>query len=395
MPGLLTRFVHRPQRVWLRRANFQIHLWLGLLFALYLIVIGSTGSILVFREELETFAGVNPWHNIRFHQPQANIANVLNLVNQQYQGSRLISISTPTESKPVFLTTVQGPYGRSTIASDAVTGMILGAVPKKRSWLNFVQDLHITLLLGPNGRALNGVAAAFLLVINLTGLVIWWPGIRRWKRALTVDCQRRWRRLNFDIHSAVGFWTLAIVSFWALSGVYFGWSRQVFTIVNRISPVISAKPPVVKLAPVAVETQPDLSAIIAHARSLDPGTSLEGVAFPYSRRAPLEILMRRGKGIGREYTDTLYFNPWDGSYIQTWRYGINESLSDWFIWSQVPLHYGTYWGLGFKVVWASLGLAIPLLTVTGTIMYWNRVLRRLRFHSERVHLAVAREGRTR
>jgi uncharacterized iron-regulated membrane protein len=55
---------------------------------------------------------------------------------------------------------------------------------------------------------------------------------------------------------------------------------------------------------------------------------------------------------------------------------VNQSLGDWIIWSQVPLHFGTYWGLGVKIVWALAGMAIPLLAITGLLMYWNRVLRR-------------------
>ena len=93
-------------------------------------------------------------------------------------------------------------------------------------------------------------------------------------------------------------------------------------------------------------------------------------------RAPLAILMRRRNAPGYEYVDTVYFNPYNGEYISTWRYGVNQSLGDWIIWSQVPLHFGTYWGCGVKIVWAAAGLAIPLLGVTGLLMYWNRALRR-------------------
>ncbi len=88
------------------------------------------------------------------------------------------------------------------------------------------------------------------------------------------------------------------------------------------------------------------------------------------------MLMRRRDSPGYEYVDTVYFNPYTGEYISTWRYGVNRSLGDWIIWSQVPLHFGTYWGLGVKIVWAAAGLAIPLLAITGLLMYWNRALRR-------------------
>jgi uncharacterized iron-regulated membrane protein len=86
--------------------------------------------------------------------------------------------------------------------------------------------------------------------------------------------------------------------------------------------------------------------------------------------------MRRRDTPGREYMDTVYLNPYTGQYISTWRYGVNQSLGDWIVWSQVPLHFGTYWGWTVKLIWALAGLAIPLLALTGLVLYWNRVLRR-------------------
>lgn len=82
----------------------------------------------------------------------------------------------------------------------------------------------------------NGVGAAFLLLLNATGMVIWWPGIRNWRRALKVDFERGWRRINFDLHVSVGFWTIVIASVWAVSGIYFGWPRPIFQFVNSLSP---------------------------------------------------------------------------------------------------------------------------------------------------------------
>src|SRR5690606_17861658 len=49
---LWRRWVARPQQIWLRRAFFQVHLWAGVIVGLYIIAIGVSGSILVFKEEL-------------------------------------------------------------------------------------------------------------------------------------------------------------------------------------------------------------------------------------------------------------------------------------------------------------------------------------------------------
>jgi uncharacterized iron-regulated membrane protein len=375
--SFLQRFFHRPQQVAVRRLNFQVHLWAGIILTLYMIVIGVTGSILVFRPELEWLCGLKPFQRIQAREPLADIATVVENLRAAYPRSHIVSVEAPTENDATFVAVVEG-RGRIKVACGPKEGKVLGEFPKVRNWLDVVQELHESLLIHPGsqGRMLNGIGAASLLVLNATGMVIWWPGIRNWKRALKVDFRRNWRRINFDLHLSVGFWTILIASFWAVSGIYFGWPRQVFLFVNSFSPVISARPPAITVAPESAVPELDLRSLVRQARTLDPGTTLGGIAFPYSRRAPLGILMRRGNSVGREYVDTVYFNPYSGEYISTWRYGVNQSVGDWIIWSQVPLHFGTYWGLGVKLVWFTAGLAIPLLAVTGLLMYWNRALRR-------------------
>jgi uncharacterized iron-regulated membrane protein len=383
--SFLRGFVRRPQRVWLRRLNFQIHLWIGLILTLYLIMIGLTGSILIFREELEHLAGANPWRDIQTSGPYADPADVIATVRAAFPDARMTSLSAPTKSNPVYTAVLQTrgrAAGAGSIAVHPVTGQILGRsqrrLPKNWAWLGVVRNLHVTLLSGVTGRQVNGVLAGLLLLVNLTGMVVWWPGLRGWTRALTIDFARTWRRVNFDLHRAVGFWTFAIVSFWGISGVYFGWSRETRMLVEKLSPVISAMPPVIKVEPrpAATSGAADLRAMLTEAASLDPGTTLRQIAFPSGRRAPLEISMQRSGTRGAEFADTLYFDPYDGRYLAIWKYGINQSLGDWFIWLQIPLHFGTFWGLGVKILWAAFSLSIPLLCVTGALMYWNRFLRR-------------------
>jgi hypothetical protein len=53
--NIVTGWLRQPQRVWLRRAIFQIHLWTGLAIGLYVVVLSLSGSVLVYRAEISQF----------------------------------------------------------------------------------------------------------------------------------------------------------------------------------------------------------------------------------------------------------------------------------------------------------------------------------------------------
>jgi uncharacterized iron-regulated membrane protein len=371
----IRRVLYQPRQVWIRKANFQVHLWIGIVLALYLIVIGVSGSILVLRIELGALAGANPWESKKPPEPRVEIAAVVRKLEVRYPDFRILSVMAPGRTEANYTARLLGRT-QIRVGVDAGTGEILGEPKRGPAWLDTVEKLHVSLFAARNGRIINGIGGAFLLAMCITGIVNWWPGARNWRRALTVDFRRSWRRINFDMHSAIGFWALAIISFWAVSGVYFAWPREAFELVNRISPIVNSKAPVVEVTARSEMSEPDLSGLVKRAYQLDAGTAFAGVEFPFNRRAPIEILMRRGNGLSREYEDVLYFDPYTGAYLTTWKYGVNQSLGDWFIWSQVPMHFGVYWGVGIKIVWAVLGLAVPTLAVTGLLMYWNRTLRK-------------------
>jgi uncharacterized iron-regulated membrane protein len=82
-------------------------------------------------------------------------------------------------------------------------------------------DLHKILLAGQLGRDINGVASILVTVLVLTGLVIWWPGRRRWRRSLVVVRPTRTHRFSWHLHSAIGFWSIVLLFGWAFTGVYF------------------------------------------------------------------------------------------------------------------------------------------------------------------------------
>ena len=54
------QWIRHPERVWARRALFQIHLWVGAGAGLYIVLMSITGSLIVWRNELERKSSLTP-----------------------------------------------------------------------------------------------------------------------------------------------------------------------------------------------------------------------------------------------------------------------------------------------------------------------------------------------
>jgi uncharacterized iron-regulated membrane protein len=215
--------------------------------------------------------------------------------------------------------------------------------------------------------------------MSLTGIVIWWPGLRNWCRSLTVDFSRQWKRINWDLHSAAGFWTLALLLTWAVSGAYFAWPTEFRTLVNWFSPVSAAQATPPDTSQKGKLPPPALRGLLAEATRRTHGGSLLSVSFPADDRGHIRVFMARGPERTYDLADYHYFDPFTGKHLAVWRRGMDQSAGDVVMDWIGPLHFGTFGGEGaagiaVKVLWMLLGLAPPTLAVSGLLMYWNRYL---------------------
>src|SRR6267378_1290367 len=159
------QWMQHPENLWVRRAFFQIHLWVGAGVGFYIVLMSITGSLIVYRNDLEK-------------------------------------------------------------------------TPSLVSSVEWIVDLHENLLFGTNGRFVNGIGAIGLILLCLTGAIIWWPGIGHWRRALTVNWKFPFARLSWDLHSALGFWGFLFVLMWGISGLYFAFPQPFNAVFGLIAEAV-------------------------------------------------------------------------------------------------------------------------------------------------------------
>src|SRR5262249_22395540 len=121
------------------------------------------------------------------------------------------------------------------------TGQDVGnAVPPGIRLVSKLTELHDDLLAGSTGRMVNGIDALLIIVVASTGIIVWWPGIPAWPRRLAVHRHVGWRRFVWDLHSMIGFWALAFILVFALSGAYLGNPEPFQHLVDRLEPSTDA-----------------------------------------------------------------------------------------------------------------------------------------------------------
>jgi uncharacterized iron-regulated membrane protein len=231
-----TQWVRQPQTLWVRRALFQVHLWTGLAIGLYIVVLSITGSVLVYRNELDSsFATTRPTYDgkaKRLTTDELRTAAV-----RAYPGWEVTRVGeTITRRNPTIEIWVERRGEKKERLFNPYTGADLGdSVTQGEYFVLWLARLHDELLFDRPGRYWNGMLSLVMTVLVVTGLIVWWPGSSRWKRSLGIKWSSGWRRFNWDLHSAIGFWMFLFMLMWGISGFYLGVPEPFSNFVDYIS----------------------------------------------------------------------------------------------------------------------------------------------------------------
>ncbi|HXF30230.1 MAG TPA: PepSY-associated TM helix domain-containing protein [Solirubrobacterales bacterium] len=291
---------------------------------------------------------------------------------------------------------------------DDTDGRLLGTIDREHGLMGFVANLHecgftceemsgyvgflakpaqvrgLDLTLGNEGNwggFILAVSAILLLILVLTGIVLWWPGRGRVKRGLKVRRGRGRYKLHYDLHKVVGFLALPALAIWALTGINFELPKQTEGAFYAVTPG-SAPPESIY----EFESKPGsgpgvtMSEAIEEARTAVPSDStLISVTNP-----------ERGE-------KTSYYELWFAHGVDTWAYGDypgnygvyvdrysgqaqryfpnpgNDTVTNNFMqnWAGA-IHMGTLVGWIPRLGWIAFGLTPLLLAITGTATWVMR-----------------------
>lgn len=386
----------------MRGLGVILHRYIGLATALFLVLLGLTGSVLAFREPVSAWLA-----------PDLYEAPARGPVLSADELARQVAIADPQATVVFFpldlkpgkgASVLVGPresLGYDTLWLDPVSGNELGrtdsqaALPTRRTLVDWLYHLHRQLAIPGlwGGWILGGVSLLWFFDCFIGACLTFPRGhavLRRWWPAWKV----RRTRLNYDVHRAGGLWPWLLLGTMALSGVYLTLYNELFMPVLRTVATVTSEPfdlppPAQDPTPASV-TMARAAAIAvreAHARnwSAEPDGVYHDVArrfwFVYFEKAESQWATAGSYGV---FVD-------DRSGAVTFVRTPEGTGADVFVNWLSALHMGNVFGIPYKWGLLLLGIVVAGLSVTGVVI-WGRKLRSRQAMHRRKVASTRREG---
>ncbi|MFB4371789.1 MULTISPECIES: PepSY domain-containing protein [unclassified Pseudomonas] len=359
-----------------KKILFQLHWFFGITAGLVLALMGVTGALYSFQDEI--LLAINPQMVVT-----AQAGEVLppgELVERlQAQGLSVSGLYVDTEGgQPtrVFLTPTPGERRGGIRFVDPYTAESLGE-PRGLQFFGLMLQLHRFLAMGQSGRQITGACTIALVFFCLSGLYLRWPRrVWSWRAWLTFDWAKKGRAFNWDLHSVVGTWCLPLYLCAALTGLY--WSYDWYR--GGLESLLSDKPRAAgeergrRGPPPQGQAMPPVDyAKLWQGIQRTAGDKL-GV---YSLQLPSTagqsarvFFMLRDTEHTRAF-DQMQLDPLTGEAKQVERYA-DKSFKAQLLASVYALHTGEYFGMVGRVLMMVASLLMPLFIVTGLLLYLDR-----------------------
>lgn len=219
----------------MNKAFRKIHLWLSVPVGLIITIICLTGAVLVFErditESLDPHLYKVPYTQGDTILPPSQIA--ARIRSQVPDSLRLLSLQLPGEEGAACMARFEGK-GKRSLSVNPYTGEINGWT-KPIPFFQTMRKLHRWLMDAPaykgaksTGKTIVGITTLLMVVILVSGVVIWVPRTRKALRSrLTISCRKGWRRFWYDSHVSLGIYATLFLLVMALTGLTwsFSWYR--------------------------------------------------------------------------------------------------------------------------------------------------------------------------
>ncbi len=345
----------------MRNLLLQLHTYVAVLAAAFIIVLGLTGSVMAFESELDELVNPGLYRIPATTAPPMTLSALRERVERACPGEQIAAIGIPEtdrSSTPVILAS------GTEVFVNGTTGTVVGT-RRGPTLLGIVHQLHLRLLAGATGAAIMGAAGVAMLLLVLSGIVLWW----RYKTYRIPWTGTLFRKM-FDLHTAAGIYAVPILLMVSATGVTIAYERSIgpwLYGVTGTKPIPRGMPSAPREGGLPIT--PDRALTIA--REALPGAAPIAIGLPLNVKGSYTVRMHfpedRTPG-GRSW---VCIDQYRGSVLvaQNSRTAPGPTRA---MMLNRALHTGDVFGMVSKIVMAMTSLLVVVQTVSGVIMWWTR-----------------------
>lgn len=336
----------------LRKALFQLHWLVGLAAGSVLAMVGATGAVLSFENELLRWMNPGVISIARqAAQPLAPHALLARLA-VSHPDRRVASLTVSHDASRAVRVVFADREARYV---DPYTAAV-SSEPRGAGFFRLVEQVHRRLAAGELGKQVVGACTLGLIMLCLSGLCLRW--------------QRKRPGTLRHLHTLLGTWLLAVYLLAGLTGLYwsYGWYRDGLYALSG-----TARPQAAQAAPGSLDLARGWSAFQREV------ASYQSVTLQLPQRAAQALELRyldAGAPHGRAFS-RLALEPASGAVLRHERYA-DLAIGSRLLRSIFALHSGSFFGLTGVLAIMLASLCMPFFAISGWVMYLRRARRRAR-----------------
>ncbi|MCK8495750.1 PepSY domain-containing protein [Spirosoma sp. RP8] len=210
------------------RISAWLHLWLGLVTGIVMIIVCLTGCIWVFQDEITSLV-LEPEANVSYQdKPVVQPSHIMAIAANEFPDKRVAS-AYYLQGRAIEVIIGGRRRGGPTLKIHPYTGQIMGKTVRKEgevSFFRWVLNGHRFLWLPFKiGRPIVNYSTLIFVITLITGMVLWWP--QKWtkstrERSFTIKWNGSAKRVNYDLHNVLGFYSLLVVAAISMTGMVYG-----------------------------------------------------------------------------------------------------------------------------------------------------------------------------
>lgn len=370
--GFLSQALEYTGSIGVRNLILKVHLYFGLVAAIFLVVLGLTGAIMAFEGDIDHWMHPSLWYvntGARplleadlIHAAQERFAPARVAAVQIFRKANLVQVMHMTDRAMVYV----NPYDGS------IRGRTIGQNRTVRA-LDVIHQIHLRLAsdarsaFSAAGKMIVSTAGLLLVVLVPTGLILWW----RTRRA-SVKSGASWFRVCFDAHHAIGIYAALFLFIAAVTGVLIGfdWGEEAIYSVTHSGPPKREKPP--QSVPATGATPISADRAVEIARGAMPESTVAVVLLPLNPKGAYNVQMRLPEETSETVHSNVTIDQYSGQVLKVVNFR-TDSLGYRVIRFNRSIHTGDIWGTPTHIVVSLSSLLLVAMVLTGVVIWWKKL----------------------